>query len=127
VIGGTTYRKEVKKLGKSLEFLAELRRAGKLSIINDAVVDKEKDLVSALETHPDFDDQHIVALFRVSGCRVFASHDKRADRFVKKKALYRKGQKPPSIYRNYRHNNLLIDTNIVQLNNLQKMKYFDMR
>ena len=85
MIGGTTYRNEVGKLSKYLKFLAELSRAGKLSNINNDVVDAEEKRVAAVKRHRDFNDAHIIALFCASGCRVFASKDERADSFIKDK------------------------------------------
>ena len=117
VIGGTAYRKEVDKLGKYYEFLNELGRAGKLCKINNDLVDTEEKRISAIKRHRDFNDAHIIALFCASGCRIFASKDERADPFLKDRNFYGKGQKPPRIYRNHRHKNLLTDANIVKLRN----------
>jgi len=119
VIGGKTYRDEIGRLCKYLTYLVELKRARKLSEIDDAVVDAEEERVSALVTHRNFDDAHIVALFCASGCLLFASHDKRADPFLKMKKLYPKGQKRPRIYRTCQHKTLLTDANIVELRNLR--------
>jgi len=82
VIGGTKYREEVSRLHKYFGVLMELEKIRKISNINDDLVDKEKSLVASLETHTDFDDSHIISLFRVSGCRIFASHDRRADQLL---------------------------------------------
>ncbi|MFH1008902.1 MAG: hypothetical protein V1800_15615 [Candidatus Latescibacterota bacterium] len=119
VIGGKTYREEIGRLSKYLTYVVELKRARKLSEIDDAVVDAEEDRVRRLMTRRNFDDPHIVALFCASGCLLFASHDKRADPFLKMKALYLKGQKRPRIYRKWKHRTLLTDANIVALRNLR--------
>jgi predicted nucleic acid-binding protein len=120
VIGGKAYRREIGRLSKYLTYLVELKRARKLSEIDDSVVDAEEDRLRDLVTHRNFDDPHIVALFCASGCLLFASHDKRADPFLKMKALYPKGQKRPRIYRECKHKTLLTDANIVALRNLRK-------
>lgn len=119
VMGGKTYREEVGRLSKYLKYLVELKKVRKLSEIADDVVDAEEDRLKSAVTHKNFDDAHIMALVCASGCVVFASHDKRADRFLKMKALYPKGQKPPRIYRSAAHRILLRSENIVKLRNLQ--------
>jgi hypothetical protein len=117
VIGGKHYRTELDKLRKYLGNLVELKRARKLSEILDEVVNAEEKRLKAAVHSKRFDDPHIVALFCVSGCLIFASHDKRADPFIKMKALYPKGQHRPHIYRSARHVSLLCDANIVELRN----------
>ena len=120
VIGGTTYGDEIGRLSKYLGYIVELERTRKLSRIDDAVVDSEEKRVADLVTHRDFDDPHIVALFCASGCLIFASHDKRADRFVKMKELYPKNHRRPRIYRSRRQKKTLLkDHNIVALKNLR--------
>jgi len=119
VIGGKTYRAEIGRLGKYLNYLVELKRARKLSEVDDAVVDAEEERVKAIVNHRDFNDAHIVALFCASGCLVFASHDQHADRFLKMKELYPKGQQRPHVYRRRGHKTLLNKFNIVELRNLQ--------
>lgn len=117
VIGGTHYRDELSNLHKYFDILVELKRARKLREICDKTVDSEENRLKQIVKHKDFDDPHIVAIFCVSGCLIFASHDKRADPFIKKKSLYPKGQKRPSIYRSAKHTSLLCDSNIVSLRN----------
>jgi hypothetical protein len=119
VIGGTTYRGEVDKLRKYFPKLVELKRARKLSEVLDHVVDAEEKRVAALVNREGFDDPHIVGLFCASGCLVFASHDKRADRYVKMRNLYPKGQHRPKIFRSGRGVSVLCDDSIVKLRNLK--------
>jgi len=118
VVGGTTYRNELKQLTKYLGMLIELEKKKKITKISNDVVDAEEKRVRSLVGHRDFDDPHIVAIFCASRCRIFASHDKRSDQFIKRKEFYPKGQKLPRIYRNKRHQKLLTEANIVPLHNL---------
>lgn len=106
-------------MAKYLPILTELKTQRKLRSICDQAVDDEQRRVAIIVGSADFDDPHIVGLFCASGCRIFASLDKRADLFVKDRRLYPKGQKPPSIYRTARHACLLRDSNIVQLRNAE--------
>jgi len=118
VYGGTKYRQEMSVLRKYFGYLTELRRSNRIAEIDDKVVDSmEEDLTQKLPK-ASFDDAHIVAIFISSGCRVFCSKDKRADKFLKMRSLYPSGQKPPNIYRGRKHIQLLCDDNIVKLRNL---------
>jgi predicted nucleic acid-binding protein len=120
VIGGNHYRKELNKLHKYLGKLVELKRARKLSEVLDEVVNTEEKRLEKAVHNKSFDDAHIVALFCVSGCLIFASHDKRADSFIKMRKLYPKGQHRPSIYHGAGHAALLRDANIVALRNTRR-------
>jgi hypothetical protein len=119
VMGGTRYRAEVDKLHKYFPKLIELKRARKLSEVFDQEVDAEEGRVTALINRKCFDDSHIVGLLCASGCIVFASHDKRADTFVKNRDLYLKGQRRPKIFRNAHCTSILCERNIVKLRNLK--------
>jgi len=118
VIGGKTYRKEVGRLHKYIGNLVELKRARKLSEITDDMVDKDERRLKKKLKHRNFDDAHILALVCASGCMLFASHDKRADQFLKMKSFYLKGQKRPLIYRYAHHKKHLQNKNIIVLRNV---------
>lgn len=120
IIGGSQYKRELSKLSRYHKYLIELGKARKIANISDEVVDEETTAVKSKESDPDFDDPHMVALIIVSGCKIFASHDKRADKFIKKRKLYPKGTSRPSIYRNKSHVNLLNPSNIINIKNIAK-------
>jgi hypothetical protein len=120
VIGGKHYREELDKMHKYFGKLVELKRARKLSEVLDEVVNAEEERLKDAVQDRRFNDPHIVALFCVSGCLIFASHDKRSDPFIKMKALYPKGQRRPSIYRSATHAPLLCNANIVALRNIRR-------
>ncbi|MBS1187562.1 MAG: hypothetical protein H6R04_1580 [Burkholderiaceae bacterium] len=118
VVGGEKYLKELGFFKKYLSIFAELRRLNKITKICSVAVDFETQRIKAKNKHQDFDDEHLVALLCASGCLVFASKDKRADKFIKMKSLYTKAHTPPKIYRNERHGKkLLCDQNIATLKN----------
>ncbi len=117
VYGGSRYREELVKMGKYLGYLVELKRSRRVAEIDDGKVDeKETELIRKVN-RADFDDAHIVAIFAVSGCRVYCSKDKRSFKYLKRKSLYPKGQKPPSIYTRRNNEHLLCAENIVDLKN----------
>lgn len=117
VYGGRTYKEELNKIPKYFTYLAELERKRKLAIIKDDIVDTEEVRVKSIENDRDFDDAHIVALFCASGCRIFVTHDRRSDRFIKMQHLYTGGQRRPKIYKTRNHFGLLCRENLVSIRN----------
>lgn len=117
VYGGTKYRQEMLVLRKYFGYMVELRRLKRIAEIDDVIVDSKEEEVKAKVQRADFDDAHIVAIFIASGCRVFCSKDQRADKYIKMRFFYPKGQKPPNIYRGRKHTHLLCNENLVQLRN----------
>jgi len=119
VYGGTKYNNELRRATQYLGIFVELRKKGRVKKIADDLVDQDQAVVEAsvrgTEGGTDFDDGHIVAIFRVSGCRLLCSNDARLDRYIKNRSLYLRKQRPPSIYRGKKHRRLLCDKNIVNL------------
>ena len=125
VIGGTLYRQEIGKLVNYFGYLTELSKVGKISNIDNSVVDVETRRISKNIKDKKFNDAHIVALICASGCRILASKDRKADEFIKDKKFYLKdkGQEPPLIYRYKDHKKMLTKENIVKkLRNLEKSR-----
>ena len=120
VYGGTTYIKEIACLKRYQGYLVELSKISKFVQIDKKLVDEESDKIRAAVNNNDFDDPHIIALLAVSGCLLFASRDKRADKFVKTKDLYPKNRHRRSIYRKRQHSALLTADKIVNLRNIKK-------
>ena len=106
VYGGQKYKRELRRQPKYLRFLASLRVAGHLVEVDDKEVDRLALTIRKKVLEPDFDDEHLVALVIVSGCRVVCTDDKRADKYLRQKALYPKQVKRPSIYRYEEHQSL---------------------
>jgi len=104
-------------LGKYFGYLTELRRLKRIAEIDDAAIDLKEVDVRTKVAKGDFDDAHVVAIFIVSGCRIFCSKDKHADKYLKMRSLYPKGQKRPKIYRGRKHIALLCTGNLVELRN----------
>lgn len=118
VFGGSHYRKELSKAYRYLRLLRELKNIRKaIEVKQDLVDEKETELlgISSLKT---FNDQHIIAIFCISKCRLFCSDDKRADKYIKNKSYYPKGHKRPKIYRSLKNKSLINDKYIVQIQNL---------
>jgi len=112
VYGGTKY---VSEIGKYLGLFIELRKENRAVYINDIKVDNEEVSVSHQIQHVDFDDQHLVSLLRVSGCKLMCSLDRRAYRFFKHPDFFYPASKRPKIYRGFGNRNLLNDNNIADV------------
>jgi hypothetical protein len=117
VYGGSKYRAELQKMGRYMKLFLELKKAGKVSEIKDEIVDRWEQSLLQQGPKGGFNDQHIVAIFIVSHCRLFCSHDEQAYRHIKNKSLYPVGHKIPKIYRCREHRNLLCNAFIVKLQN----------
>ena len=122
VYGGKKYLKELSLMHRYMAMFTELKRINKIKIVNNKLVDTEEDRIKTLVDQVGCDDAHIIAIFCISGCRIFASKDKRADKFIKMRDLYPKGCKIPKIYRTSDHANLLCEDNIVAIRNIQKQE-----
>jgi hypothetical protein len=111
VMGGTQYRNELAEAGRYLALIIELKKNGELLVrtVPDETVDKVAAIVRRLCPDRDFDDPHLVALVRVSKCRLLCTLDKRAMPYLKKRKLYDKGRDRPSIYSNASNAELLED------------------
>lgn len=120
VYGGTTNIKEIDHLAKYKGYLLELKKISKFIQIDSKLVDKESERIRNIVNKKDFDDPHIVALLAVSGCIIFASHDQRSDKYVKRKDLYPKHTPKRVIYRRKQHAVLLTEDKIVNLQNIVK-------
>jgi len=120
VYGGTKYKKELKNCPRYYGIFNELRKKGKVKIVNHTMVDDHQAKVNALLSSGDIcNDTHIIAIFRVSRCRLFCSKDAKADKYITNSNLYLRNQKPPKIYRYKKHcKQLLCAHYIVLIKNL---------
>jgi len=117
VFGGTRYKSELRNARHYLGIFTELSRKGKVKQVNQELVDRHQQIVEGLLGQTRFNDPHLIAIIRVSGCRLVCSKDQEADKHLKNKRYYLPNQKPPSIYRSRKHAKLLINQNIVKISN----------
>jgi hypothetical protein len=110
VYGGTTYYEEVggKHLQRFMGILIELGKRGKTVVLKTSVVDQEQLVVASIIPDKEFDDKHIAAIIRVSGCKVFCSRDKRAIPYLKSSKLF-KAKDKPRFYTSSKNSNLLTE------------------
>lgn len=105
--GGTGYIEELKRAPKYHGVYIELDRQRKARRFDDHSIDIEAERVRLVEEDSDFNDCHIIGLQIVSRAEVICSKDKRAHPYFKKKGLYPKKHRIPSIYSNRKHKRLL--------------------
>jgi len=116
VLGGTTYRNELRKLKKFISLMSQLEKAGKLAPVNDREVDRVESRLRKLSICRGFDDCHIVAIVIVSSCRLVCSLDKSLHSYLKNKQLYPNNCKRPYIFVGHTSNHsLLCDENIAAI------------
>jgi len=113
VYGGTKYLEELKT--KYLAVFLELRRNNRAIYVNDDQVDAEEAIVSAMIQHANFDDQHLVGLLRISGCKLICSLDGRAFPYFKHPDFFHPASNRPKIYSRLRHQDLLTNRNIAPI------------
>lgn len=111
IYGGTKYLKEISKY--SILF-GELKKIGKAISIPNNLVDNEEVAISLLVIHPDFDDQHLVALLRISKCKVICSLDSRAYPYFRHNIFFNPASNKPKIFSGNRNKSLLCDRNFCE-------------
>jgi hypothetical protein len=108
IFGGTKLRKETPQ--KYIALYNQLSIVRKIVRIDDKIVDDEVDRVSKMVSHPDFDDPHIVALLRVSGCKLVCTNEHRAIRFFRHDLFFSPAKNKPRIYKSSRNSSLISDS-----------------
>lgn len=107
VYGGAKYARELRRLSRYMRLMGELSRKGRLVEVCGARVDAVAREVRDEVCDAGFNDEHLVAIVVVSGCRVVCTNDKGAIPFLKRQALYSKRQRRrPKIYTSERHRGL---------------------
>jgi hypothetical protein len=117
VYGGTKYRVEFKEnMGRYFRLIGEFRRQGKVKeVLPPERVDRYAAQLKVKVPAKKFDDEHIVAIVALSGCRVVCTGDKASHPYLQRQDLYPKGIKPPKIYSAAIHIKLCSDENIVAI------------
>lgn len=114
--GGTKFLNEMKKAEKYMRLILELNKKGKAISLDKCKVDKEEERIKELESNPDFDDPHLVAMTIVGRCQIICTQDKRAIKFLKKKDFYPNGVMRPKLYTGKRCKTLLCKKYISTIN-----------
>ncbi len=104
VFGGTKFLREIDRSTRARRWFIELQRAGRAKSIDRAAVDAEEKALRARGLCFS-DDEHLVALARKSGARVFCTEDAALFKDVRNPALLSKPR--GRVYRTKRHVALL--------------------
>lgn len=112
VLGGGKYRAELLSVRSILPILQELERRGKIIRRMDAEVDADEIEVKKIEPANDFDDPHLVALVRLTGCRLICLRDPRAHKFLRAPCFYRSASDRPKLYTRAKNATLLCKNNM---------------
>ena len=116
VYGGTKYKCELQKMTKYLKIVNEIKKIGKIAEINTQLIDENADLLKKICTDETFNDEHIVAILNISGCKLVCTKDIEAMSYIKRKDFY-SDKKIPQIYSGAGNKDLLNVTYIVELKN----------
>lgn len=109
VMGGTKYNSELAKISSVIPALLELERKGRIVRAKRMDVDDHEVAVRKIEPSQDFDDPHLVALVRATGCQLICVRDRRSHKFLVDKKFYRtSGLSRPSLYTRANHKKLLL-------------------
>jgi len=84
VFGGTKYKDELKKMTKYLKLLSEFKKTGKCVEINTQLIDNDTIRLKKICADSAFDDEHIVAILNISGCKLVCTKDTKAIPYILK-------------------------------------------
>lgn len=112
IYGGSKYKLELKKLTQYLGFILELKRINKVKEVNVSVVDNFELEIRGLISDEDFDDPHIAAIVKTTGCQLICSKDTRSIKYIQSREIYNKNFKLPKFYTSSRNVDLLCVRNI---------------
>lgn len=116
IYGGTKYKQELKKMKEYHKLLNEFKKSGRCVEINSELIDNNANQLKIICNDAAFNDEHIVAIVNISGCKLVCTKDKEAMFYIKKKEFYN-DQKIPQIYSGARNRDLLSNAYIVELKN----------
>ncbi|MDR0331528.1 MAG: hypothetical protein LBH93_07470 [Chitinispirillales bacterium] len=114
VFGGTKYKKELSKMTNYLKIMRKLKDAGKLIEIDTNLIDRDAVRLKNICADTAFNDEHIVAILNISGCKLVGTRETRAIPYIKRQDFYSDG-KTPKIYSSSKNKKLLTKINIVRL------------
>ena len=117
VFGGTKYNSELRKMTQYYDILKELKNTRQLIEINSQLIDDYAKQLKSICTDESFNDEHIVAILNVSGCKLVCTKDSEAVPYLKNRDFY-DDKKAPKIYSSSKNKKLLSKKNIVKLKNI---------
>ena len=116
IYGGTKYKNELRKMINYLKIMSEFKKIGKCVEINSLLIDNDELRLKNICSDTEFDDEHIVAILNISGCKLVCTHDKKAMPYIKRKDFYF-DKKSRKIYSSSKNRNLLGNIHISEIKN----------
>jgi hypothetical protein len=117
IYGGTKYLTELRRVVRILGLLTELKKSNRVCEIPARHVDPvEQEIIDRVDSNA-YNDEHLVAIVIVTGCRVVCTRDDGAIELLKRQDLYEgREAKPPKIYQRKRdHEHLCCEDNVVAI------------
>jgi len=114
IFGGTKYLTELSRVKRVVPLVNELQRKGRVRLVPMANVDALAEQLKQRVSDRAFNDEHLMAIVIVSGCRVVCTDDEVAMPYLKRAELFADyDRKHPKIYNRATHNHLCCDENII--------------
>lgn len=107
VYGGTKFKEELHATYRYLRLIRQMKDSGKAIAIQDNEVDAAEKKIKEQTKNTDCDDQHIIALLRVSRCPLLCSEDARSYKYIQNRTFYPKGSPKVRIYSSSKNQTLL--------------------
>lgn len=126
IMGGSKYKTELHKLHKYLKIIRYIKEAGKIYEGDCNLIDNYQKKVEEINTDPDFDDPHLVALAFITKCKIICSEDDRSIKHVTDSKYYPSGFRKPVYYKSSKNSDLLsekyVDDCLKPLTKINKSK-----
>ena len=107
IYGGAKYKTELQGARRYLRLITVLEQKGRVLVLSDSEIDTIAADLKLEAPESRFDDEHLVAIVVVSGCRIVCTNDRKAIPYIKRRDFYSKrGAHPPKIYSRKRHRSL---------------------
>jgi hypothetical protein len=116
VYGGKKYKTEMRNMVKYLDLIDELKKLENLLRLKRTWWIEDAARLKGICNDTAFNDEHIVAILNVSGCKLVCTKDTSAMSYIKTKDFY-SDKKRPQIYSGARSKNVLKSIYIVELKN----------
>jgi hypothetical protein len=122
VFGGTKYKTELGRVGRTQRIVRLMRDAGLAVSICDRTVDEIQNDIEQKTRGTECDDQHIIALLAASWCTLLCSQDKRSFPFVKDRQLYPRGMPAVKIFSSSRNSSILLRHQSQRIRNIRNLE-----
>ncbi len=114
IMGGSTYKKELRDSGSYLRLIRNLSTANKVFYSNDKEVDDYEEMIIEKINDPRCDDAHLIAILAISKCFLLCTNDMRSKKYLRNKEFYPPNARKTKFYTNQKSASILDDRNLVE-------------